>query len=195
MFATVTIVLQCLAVRIYNNCQECLNLCFVGFSVRTKCIQGTFTFCSCLGEACCVNRGLRNRASWPLLSTLTSTYSIWSHLMVTCFPWSMKVLSEWVHLINARCETATLLHYVSIYIKYIMFYSEDSDLKPKYVFIYHFLFHLTGVLLGKWPNKPLPHSQRSHDLASPVWDYSTDMWKRRLCAGKCIVDCWWRKMY
>lgn len=93
--------------------------------MRTKCIrQGTFTFCSCLGEACCVNSGLRNRVSWPLLSILRSTYSIWSHLMVTCFPWSMKVLSEWVQLIHVHVKygNATHLHYICI--NYVLFYSE-----------------------------------------------------------------------
>lgn len=117
MIFTITIILRFFATRIYNNCRECLILCFVGFLVRTKCIrQGIFTFCSCLDEACCVNRGLRNRASWRLLSILTSTYLIWSHLMVTCFPWSMKVLSGWVQSIHAKCGNTTLLQYVSIYL-------------------------------------------------------------------------------
>lgn len=44
---------------------------------------------------------------------------------------------------------------------------------------------LTGVLLRKWPNKPLSHSQRPHDVTGAVWHHSTDIWERRMCAGEC----------
>lgn len=47
------------------------------------------------------------------------------------------------------------------------------------------LLCLTGVLLREWPNKPLSHSQRPHDLTGTVWHHSTNIWKRRMCAGEC----------
>lgn len=62
---------------------------------------------------------------------------------------------------------------------------------------------LTGVLLRKWPNKPLPHSQRPHDLTGAVWHHSTDIWERRMCTGeygashfvwKTNANCTWTKV-
>lgn len=98
--------------------KACLILCscfVVLLSVRTKYIHHeTFTFCSCLGGACCVNRGLRSRESWPPLPILMNTFSTWFHLMVTCSPWSMKVLSGWVQHLQPRYWETTLRLYESI---------------------------------------------------------------------------------
>lgn len=101
----------------------CCSCFVVLLSVRTKCIHHeTFTFCSCLGGACCVNRGLRSKASWPPLSILTNTFSTWFHLMVTCSPWSMKALSGWAQHLHPRYWETTLWLYGSI--NHVLFYSE-----------------------------------------------------------------------
>lgn len=50
------------------------------------------------------------------------------------------------------------------------------------------LFH-SGVLLGKWPNKPVPHSQGPHDLTGTLRYHSTDFRQRRLCTSEYLINC------